>query len=425
MLTALQSKIYKKKFPLPVSALFTCSAARDTFFPRVMDDDALQSLFNKLSSDESLRKQLFEAIQPQGDDNPSGGGDPATEPLEPQEGAGVNNQLTTNRRQADNLVTDRHQQTGMATDRRQQENTVADRHQTVEQQPGVQEPTEGDKDDTGSSRIPVNEGASGSGLNTFDPSSLAAGDIHVFDAPQIINEYVEKHFRAVLDKETRDIMFKEHPVPSTPVMRAPKVDEFMLGHLKSRFPRSNETQLRTIQNALLSATGPLACLWADFISNDMLTEDSTVSVHDVLEVVQRTLVLLGNANTLLTQTRRDSILQAVDRSLVKYGKECAPTTGDHLFGKDFTSSLKKEVEQDKSLSQIVALNRRHHPYERSRQSTLGRTSKQFFPRGPVGSQGFRQGRYNTPHNKQSFQKQPAFTPKASSSRNFPGKFGKF
>jgi len=34
---------------------------------------------------------------------------------------------------------------------------------------------------------------SGSGLSNFDPSSLAAGDVHVLNAPQVINEYVEKY----------------------------------------------------------------------------------------------------------------------------------------------------------------------------------------------------------------------------------------
>ena len=34
--------------------------------------------------------------------------------------------------------------------------------------------------------------------------------------------------RRLLDKETRESMFKAHPVPSTPVMKTPKVDEFML-----------------------------------------------------------------------------------------------------------------------------------------------------------------------------------------------------
>ena len=233
---------------------------------------------------------------------------------------------------------------------------------------------------------------SGSGLDLFDPSSLSSGDVHVFEAPQIINEYVEKHFCAVLDKETRENMFKAHPVPSTPVMKVPNVDEFMLSHLRARFPRSNEAQLRTIQMALLSAAGPLTCLWANLIANDMVHEGATVSVEDVLQVIQRSLVLMGNANTLLANTQRDSILQVVNKSLVKYSKDCKPGIGEHLFGKNFPVALKKEVEQDKSLSQIVALTHRHHLYDRPRQPTreptLGHSGKQFFPKGPAGRQGF-------------------------------------
>jgi len=132
-----------------------------------------------------------------------------------------------------------------------------------------------------------------SGLNTLDPSSLTTGDVHMFEALQIINEYVEKHFCTVLDKEMRELMFKEYPIPSTSIMKAPKVDGFMFYHLRSRFPKSNENQLCTIQTALLSATGPL----------NMLSEDSLVSAHDVLDVVLQTLVLLGNVNTLVTHTR--------------------------------------------------------------------------------------------------------------------------
>jgi len=50
--------------------------------------------------------------------------------------------------------------------------------------------------------------------------------------------------------ETRESMFKAHPVPSIPVMKAPKVDEFVLSHSRARFPRSNEAQLQTIQTVL-------------------------------------------------------------------------------------------------------------------------------------------------------------------------------
>jgi len=263
-----------------------------------------------------------------------------------------------------------------------------------------------------------NPAGGSSGFSNFDPDSLTTGDDCVFDAPQVINEYVEKHFRSLLKKDVREAMNKAHPIPNTPVMKAPKVDGFVHNRLQSRFPKASENQLRTIQ-----ATGPLTCLWADLITNDMLSEGSTITVQDALDVVQRTLVLMGNANVLLTEARRNGILQSVDKSLVKYGSDCAASSGEYLFGKDFTSSLKQEVENDKSLSKVVSLVRRHHPYDKPRQFTLGRSKKQFFPKGPVGKLGSQQGHYTTP-NKFAPRKQ-AYNPKPSSFQNTAGRSKKF
>ena len=122
-----------------------------------------------------------------------------------------------------------------------------------------------------------------------------------------------------------------------------------------------------------------------------------MNVHDVLNVIQRTLVLMGNANELLSQTRRCNILQCVDKSLERYGKEPRPDGHDFLFGEAFCSQLKSKVEADTTLAQVVSLSKRFHLYgERSRdsrQTTLGRSRQQFFRKGPAGKVGFRQGQY--------------------------------
>ena len=117
-------------------------------------------------------------------------------------------------------------------------------------------------------------------------------------------------------------MHKVHPIPCMPVMKVPKVDRFVLDHLNQRFPKLRDAELGTIQAALLRSAGPLSCLWSELLDNDLLKEeDSMINVHDVLNVVQRTLVLLGNANEIISQARRCNILRAVDQDLEKYGKE--------------------------------------------------------------------------------------------------------
>jgi len=92
-------------------------------------------------------------------------------------------------------------------------------------------------------------------------------------------------------------------------------------------------------------------LWSELLDNDLLKEeDSMINVHDVLNVVQRTLVLLGNANELISQARRCNILRAVDQGLKKYGKEPPSKSQEFLFGKEFCSQLKAQVESDKALT---------------------------------------------------------------------------
>ena len=101
----------------------------------------------------------------------------------------------------------------------------------------------------------------------------------------------------------------------------------------------------------------MACMWAELIDNNLLSDaDATVNVHDVLNIIQRTIVLLGNAHEMLSQLRCPKILAAVDTSLVKYGQKPQPESGEFLFGSEFTKYLRGEVETDSSLAEVVSLS---------------------------------------------------------------------
>jgi len=76
-----------------------------------------------------------------------------------------------------------------------------------------------------------------------------------------------------------------------------------------------------------------------------------INVHDVLVVVQRTLMLLGNDNELIFQARGCNILRSVGQGLEKYGKKHPTNNQEHLFGSEFCFKLKGQVESDKALSQ--------------------------------------------------------------------------
>ena len=105
----------------------------------------------------------------------------------------------------------------------------------------------------------------------------------------------------------------------------------MVDHLKERLSKAHDSELEIIQSALLSAAGPLTCLWSDLLDNNLLAdENATISAHDVLNVVQRTLVLMGNTNDLLSQTRQRQILHCVNKNLEKYGKDPRPNSQEYV-----------------------------------------------------------------------------------------------
>ena len=64
----------------------------------------------------------------------------------------------------------------------------------------------------------------------------------------------------------------------------------------------------------------------------------------VMEMIQRTLVLIGSIHANINQRRRVSILEAIDKDFGSYGTAEANTSqGKLLFGQDFTEALQEKV----------------------------------------------------------------------------------
>ena len=148
--------------------------------------------------------------------------------------------------------------------------------------------------------------------HSFDPDVFDDEDGNTFVAQGIITEYLEKHFFHTLNKTSRMAMHKAHPVPRTFAAKLPVVDKFVKDYFKSRYPKQ-DGELVKLQSVMLKVCGPMACMWSDLIEQNLLEDpDATISVHDVLEIIQRSLVLLGNANKMLSQMRRTNLLELAD-----------------------------------------------------------------------------------------------------------------
>ena len=210
----------------------------------MMDDLALKSLFERISSDSSLRKTLMEAIQP-----PTDIASNSENTKENTQPPGQMDQHTNNV----NQVTDEHLL--------DEPSLVADVHQSrgVNGQGAnvpllsVNPPVTEDLDEVDGTQP---QGWSVDNSVTFDPTAVSPSD----DTHEVITNYQKKIFRSSLDKNVWNSMHKMYPVPQTPVMKVPKVDCYMMDHLRQCFPKSRDCELGTVQAALLSAVGLLTCL---------------------------------------------------------------------------------------------------------------------------------------------------------------------
>ena len=227
-----------------------------------------------------------------------------------------------------------------------------------------------------------------------------------FDAPTVVEKYLEEHFRKSLSKEQRTAMLRRHPKPDTKAVIPPKLDQYILDFAGKKLDKARDAQLSRIQANVLYAANPLSKLWSDLVEQKLDTDtESVILVPDVLDVLQRTLVLLGSANNAISEARRENALEAIHQSLKKYGKGDFTQAEGDLFGEAFKDQLVKKVEVDSALSKAVrivskssdnpATRQYQKPYERSRQG-----GNQFFRGGRASQYGAASGRYQNPYTRQ-------------------------
>ena len=139
-------------------------------------------------------------------------------------------------------------------------------------------------------------------LTTFDPS-LDKEDEEEFRFE--VTAYLENHFRRSLSKEERTAMLRKHSNPDTKATAPPKLDQFITDFAPKKVDKARDAALARIQGGLLYAANPLAYLWANLMEQGLEGDsEAVIPVSEVLDILQRTLVLLGNASNLLSE--RDS-----------------------------------------------------------------------------------------------------------------------
>ena len=202
----------------------------------------------------------------------------------------------------------------------------------------------------------------------------------------MIKKYMNCHFRKGLTKEGHTAMHKKHPKQN---VKAPKLDQFVSEFAGKKLDRVRDAQLAKLQASVLYAVNPLTSLWADLIDKGLMQNpEGTILVAIVMDTIQRSLLLLGNANNLISETRRKLVLEAIHPSLKRYGKGDFSKAEENLFGEEFKETLVKKVEADSVLAKAVNIvtrsSKAHDNHCQRSQSKYGRKDR-FLGAGAVGT----------------------------------------
>jgi hypothetical protein len=217
-----------------------------------------------------------------------------------------------------------------------------------------------------------------------------------------MSKYIRKHFKKCITKEEREALYKEHPRPDVDACAPPKVDKYITDFLGKKFPKDQDSEAMKVQASVLAVARPLASGWQNLLDAGLETNpDMLVPAAEVLDLIQRTLCLVGNASEYISQTRRARILTAIDPTWSKFGSEDFSKAKDTLFGDEFQSKLTSKVEKETALAKAVSITKRHKEKDSQPTRKPGQRSDNFFRRGPAAKYGGKQGRSFFPYKSQN------------------------
>lgn len=192
----------------------------------------------------------------------------------------------------------------------------------------------------------------------FDPKLK---NQETWQPPTSMTSFLEKYFNQCLEAEERQAILDDFPKPQCDVLQAPKLDQSVREQLwkRRKDPQFGaEKTLYKLQEQLLEVTGPLACLWSD-----LLNPDSNPTNEQIIQLLQRALVLVGSTSHAISVERRKIAWGRINPSLKALAKEDYDDRKDNLFGPGFLEKASKKLDTDKALAKVVGEG--YNPRKRS------------------------------------------------------------
>ena len=192
-------------------------------------------------------------------------------------------------------------------------------------------------------------------------------DMYKWKLPKGLAKFVNKHFEEYIpDSDLKDQVLTELPIPAN-IDSVKKLDDFLKDLLKEK-RKFNEQNLDNIfekfQQKILDAMGPLSKLWSILAEANKAKEDTVqISVAELLQYVDKTIITLGASSNNITYHRRLNVLGSIMNSqyqvktMLKEKAELLQKHDNELFGKKFRNYITKTLKAKKETKEIFEVKK--------------------------------------------------------------------
>ncbi|VDI74486.1 Hypothetical predicted protein [Mytilus galloprovincialis] len=180
----------------------------------------------------------------------------------------------------------------------------------------------------------------------------------------------------------------DSPVPSNTILSPPSIDEFiedLIGNRKAwRFMKLHDNSLKFIQKKVALIMGPLFKMWQEIDGANHGKETSEMSITDVLNLIERTVLLVGQVNVACLYERRINFMAKILKGMkqakqtLSHNQSMLTESGEVLFGDNFYNVLDKKSKNRKRAREMAK--------EMGLETKSRRVDKTPFQTGPSGYQ---------------------------------------
>ena len=207
-------------------------------------------------------------------------------------------------------------------------------------------------------------------------------DKYKWNLPKGMAIYANTHFEEYIpDKDIKEAVLSENPVPEN-IDPVKKLDDFLKDLLiekQKNFGKQWDHVLEKIQRKTTDVMGPLSKVWSILEdAKNSKNDEVTVSIKDLLQYVEQTVLLLGQSVNSMTYHRRYNILLNIMNSpsdVKTMLREKATLLEKHdkdLFGKKFRNHITETVKSRNKTREVL--------------NSLSDAKKKPFSKGPSHSQ---------------------------------------